>query len=126
MIDFRSFNFAGKKVVMRVDFNVPLNDAFEITDDTRIVSSLPTIKKILGEGGSIVLMSHLGRPKAGPNPKYSLSHLMPHLQSLLSDIKISFVDDCISEHAFELSSSLNSGEILLLENLRFYPEEEKA
>lgn len=126
MIDFKSFNFASKKVVMRVDFNVPLNDAFEITDDTRIVSSLPTIKKILGEGGSIVLMSHLGRPKAGPNPKYSLSHLMPHLQSLLSDIKISFVDDCISEKAFDLSSSLISGEILLLENLRFYPEEEKG
>jgi phosphoglycerate kinase len=119
------FNFSGKKVVMRVDFNVPLNEKFDVTDFTRINAALPTITKILNDGGSLVLMSHLGRPKDGPTDKYSLKHLVAPLSKILNkDVK--FATDCISDVAFHLSSNLNSGEVLLLENLRFYKEEEKG
>ncbi|MBK9254099.1 MAG: phosphoglycerate kinase [Saprospiraceae bacterium] len=124
MIDFDKFNFSGHKVVMRVDFNVPLNTAFDITDATRINGALPTIFKILEDGGSVVLMSHLGRPKGGPENKYSLQHIVFHLQNALSPFKVKFVNDCISTDAFSMSESLKGGEVLLLENLRFYPEEE--
>jgi phosphoglycerate kinase len=119
------FNFSGKKVVMRVDFNVPLNEQFDVTDFTRINAALPTITKILNDGGSLVLMSHLGRPKDGPTDKYSLKHLVAPLSKTLNK-EVKFATDCISDDAFHLSSNLKSGEVLLLENLRFYKEEEKG
>ena len=120
-----NFNFSGKKALIRVDFNVPLDDAYNITDDTRIRAAILTIKKILYDGGSVVLMSHLGRPKEGPTEKYSLKHLINHLAELLP-AKIQFADDCIGESAKKLSAGLKAGEVLLLENLRFYKEEEKG
>jgi len=120
-----SFNFAGKKAVIRVDFNVPLNDKFEITDETRIKATIPTITKILKDGGSVVLMSHLGRPKDGPTEKYSLKHLVKRLSEVFGTT-VKFAPDCIGDEAVSLAASLKSGEILLLENLRFYKEEEKG
>ena len=120
-----NFNFASKKALVRVDFNVPLNDRFEITDDTRIKATIPTIQKIIKDGGSVVLMSHLGRPKDGPTEKYSLKHLVTPL-SLVFGVKVKFASDCISDEAVELANGLQAGEILLLENLRFYKEEEKG
>ncbi|MFM1933947.1 MAG: hypothetical protein RL360_827 [Bacteroidota bacterium] len=120
-----NFNFAGKKALVRVDFNVPLNDRFEITDDTRIKATIPTIQKILKDGGSVVLMSHLGRPKDGPTEKYSLKHLVTPL-SLVFGVKVKFASDCISDEAVTLANDLQAGEILLIENLRFYKEEEKG
>ncbi len=125
MTNLDSYNFAGKRALVRVDFNVPLNDKFEITDDTRIRATLPTIKKILADGGSCVLMSHLGRPKDGPTEKYSLKHLVTPL-SLILGVSVKFADDCIGASATELASGLQAGEVLLLENLRFYKEEEKG
>jgi len=118
-------NFKGKKALIRVDFNVPLDAEFIITDDSRITATLPTINKILKDGGSVILMSHLGRPKDGPTDKYSLKHLTSHLSKLLS-VPIKFADDCIGNEAVELSKNLEPGEVLLLENLRFYKEEEKG
>lgn len=120
-----NINFNNKKVLVRVDFNVPLNDKFEITDDSRIKASLPTINKILNDGGSVILMSHLGRPKEGPTDKYSLKHLVNHLSHLLNKSVI-FAEDCIGNSAISLSKNLKSGEVLLLENLRFYKEEENG
>lgn len=120
-----NFNFAGKRVVMRVDFNVPLNEQFAVTDDTRIRAALPTIKKIIADGGSLVLMSHLGRPKDGPTNKYSLQHIVADLTKTIG-VNVKFVNDCISEEAFNMSASLTAGQVLLLENLRFYKEEEKG
>jgi phosphoglycerate kinase len=120
-----NFSFAEKKALVRVDFNVPLNDRFEITDDTRIQATIPTITKILSDGGSCVLMSHLGRPKDGPTEKYSLKHLLNPL-SIIFDRPIKFADDCVGTSAEEMATSLQPGEILLLENLRFYKEEEKG
>ncbi|UII30168.1 phosphoglycerate kinase [Fulvivirga ulvae] len=118
-------NFKNKRALIRVDFNVPLNDKFEITDDTRIRAAVPTIKKILSDGGSVVLMSHLGRPKSGPEDKFSLKHLIKDLSERFgTDVK--FAPDCIGEEAESKSSGLQPGEILLLENLRFYPEETKG
>ncbi len=122
MSNFQSINFNNKKALVRVDFNVPLNDQFEITDDTRIKAALPTIKKIINDGGSVILMSHLGRPKLGPEEKFSLKHLVDHLSSLLG-ISVKFCDDCIGEKANKMASELNAGEVLLLENLRFYKHE---
>lgn len=118
-------NFSGKKALIRVDFNVPLDEHFNITDDNRIVGAIPTIEKILKDGGSVVLMSHLGRPNDGPDKKYSLSHLINHL-SLVLNTEVKFADDCIGKDALRLSNGLKSGEVLLLENLRFYKEEEKG
>jgi phosphoglycerate kinase len=120
-----SFDFSNRKALIRVDFNVPLNDRFEITDDTRIKATIPTIKKILTDGGSCILMSHLGRPKDGPTEKYSLKHLVAPL-SLILGVQVKFADDCIGQQATDLASNLNPGEVLLLENLRFYKEEEKG
>ena len=119
------FNFLGKKALIRVDFNVPLNERFEITDDTRIKATIPTIKKILADGGSVILMSHLGRPKEGPTEKYSLKHIVAPL-SLILGVPVKFADDCIGDQAKELAGALQPGEVLLLENLRFYKEEEKG
>lgn len=120
-----TYNFQGKKALIRVDFNVPLNDKFEITDDTRMRAAVPTIKKVLAGGGSVILMSHLGRPKGGPEDKFSLKHILKHLEELLG-VKVKFADDCIGDSAKTLSASLKPGEVLLLENLRFYKEEEKG
>ncbi|HTF82284.1 MAG TPA: phosphoglycerate kinase [Cytophagales bacterium] len=120
-----SYNFAGKRALIRVDFNVPLNEKFEITDETRIKATIPTISKILKDGGSVVLMSHLGRPKNGPEEKSSLKHLVKRLSEVFgTDVK--FAGDCVGEESYKLSSALKPGEILLLENLRFYKEEEKG
>lgn len=120
-----SYNFAGKKALIRVDFNVPLDEHFNITDDTRIKATIPTITKILNDGGSAILMSHLGRPKGGPEEKYSLKHLVPTLTETFGR-EVKFADDCIGQSATDLSAALQPGEILLLENLRFYKEEEKG
>jgi phosphoglycerate kinase len=125
MSQFSDHSFANEKALVRVDFNVPLNDKFEITDDTRITATLPTIKKILKDGGSVILMSHLGRPKDGPTDKYSLKHLVQHLQQLLG-IPVDFANDCIGEEAINKAKALKPGQVLLLENLRFYKEEEKG
>jgi len=119
------FNFKDKKALIRVDFNVPLDDEFKITDDKRMRAALPTIKKILNDGGSVILMSHLGRPKDGPTDKYSLKHILGDLSSMLG-LEAKFADDCIGESAVEASKDLKPGEVLLLENLRFYKEEEKG
>ncbi len=120
-----TFNFAGKKALIRVDFNVPLNERFEITDDTRIKATIPTINKILADGGSVILMSHLGRPKDGPTDKYSLRHLVNPL-SVIFNTSVQFADDCIGDSAKTMADKLQAGQILLLENLRFYKEEEKG
>ena len=126
MSKFSSYNFKDQKALIRVDFNVPLNEKFEITDDTRIKAAIPTIRKILDDGGSVILMSHLGRPKDGPTEKYSLKHLVVHLRRLLQGATIFFANDCIGEEAIQMSKELQPEEILLLENLRFYKEEEKG
>ncbi len=119
------YNFSGKKALIRVDFNVPLDAQYNITDDTRIQAAVPTIQKILEDGGSVILMSHLGRPKGGPEEKYSLKHLVKPLSKVFN-IDVKFADDCIGNSARELAQSLQAGDILLLENLRFYKEEEKG
>ncbi len=119
------FNFEGKKAIIRVDFNVPLNEKFEITDTTRIDAAIPTIKKIIDEGGAAILMSHLGRPKSGPEDKFSLKHLLPYLSEQLGQ-EVAFADDCIGAQATEKAAALKNGDVLLLENLRFYKEETKG
>jgi phosphoglycerate kinase len=119
------YNFSGKRALIRVDFNVPLNANFEITDDNRLKAALPTINKILGDGGSVILMSHLGRPKEGPAEKYSLKHVVSYLSKHLG-VNVQFADDCIGEEAAKKSAALKPGEVLLLENLRFYKQEEKG
>lgn len=127
MSTFASFSFKGLKALIRVDFNVPLNEQFQITDDTRMQATLPTIHKILSDGGSVILMSHLGRPKDGPTDKYSLRHLVDHLQTLVgTDHPVKFANDCIGQSAIDQAAALQPGEVLLLENLRFYKEEEKG
>ncbi|MDB5133930.1 MAG: phosphoglycerate kinase [Mucilaginibacter sp.] len=118
-------NFLGKKALVRVDFNVPLDKDYNITDDNRMTAALPTINKILKDGGEVILMSHLGRPKGGPEEKFSLKHLIPHLSDLLGQ-QVEFADDCIGKEAVEKARDLEKGEVLLLENLRFYKEEEKG
>ena len=116
------FNFAGKKAFVRVDFNVPLDENFNITDDTRMRAALPTLKKILRDNGSIIIGSHLGRPK-GVTDKYSLKHILPHLSELLG-VDVQFANDCVGQDAAVKAAALQPGEVLLLENLRFYAEEE--
>ncbi len=114
----------GKKVLIRVDFNVPLNENLEITDDIRITSALPTIKKVLEEGGAAILMSHLGRPKGEVNPKFSLKPVAKRLSELLN-MEVKFANDCIGEEVKEIVTSIKEGQVVLLENLRFHPEEKK-
>lgn len=131
MSTFADHNFAKQKVLIRVDFNVPLNDKYEITDDTRIRAAIPTIKKVINDGGSVILMSHFGRPKDGPTDKYSLQHLVPAIYKLLNEsaakpVKVFFANDCIGEQAYLTAGMLSPGDVLLLENLRFYKEEEKG
>lgn len=120
-----NYNFKGKKAIVRVDFNVPLNEKFEVTDDNRILGALKTIRKILSDGGSAILMSHLGRPKTGPEERFSLKHVIPSLSAHLG-IEVQFADDCIGDQAREKSAALKPGEVLLLENLRFYSAEDKV
>ncbi|HIT48660.1 MAG TPA: phosphoglycerate kinase [Candidatus Coprenecus stercoripullorum] len=120
MQNIDSYDFSGKKAIVRVDFNVPLNDSFQITDDTRIRAAVPTLKKILSGGGAVIIMSHLGRPK-GPEDKFSLRHIRPRVEELLG-VPVHFAGDCMKADADV--ASLKPGEALLLENLRFYAEEE--
>lgn len=117
-----NYNFKGKKAVVRVDFNVPLDAQYNITDDTRISAATLTIKKILNDGGAVILMSHLGRPKDGFEEKFSLKHIVPHLSKLLNT-PVSFAPDCIGDEAKAIAKALKAGEVLLLENLRFYKQE---
>ena len=126
MSKFQNHNFSGEKALIRVDFNVPLNDQFQVTDDNRMRAAVPTIQKILNDGGSVILMSHLGRPKDGPTDKYSLKHIVDHLSGMLGGTSVKFADDCIGEEAEKMAADLKAGEVLLLENLRFYKQEEKG
>jgi len=119
------FNFSGKKALLRVDFNVPLDKDFNVTDDSRIFAAVKTINKIVNDGGAVILMSHLGRPKSGPSEKHSLKHVIKTLSNLLNK-EISFANDCIGPEAVKMAGALKPGQILLLENLRFYKEEEKG
>ncbi|HEX3167092.1 MAG TPA: phosphoglycerate kinase [Chitinophagaceae bacterium] len=126
MSKFSEHKFKDEKALVRVDFNVPLNDKYQITDDTRMSAAVPTIQKIIKDGGSVILMSHLGRPKDGPSEKYSLKHLVVHLRRLLNGETVLFANDCIGDEAYKMTADLQPGEVLLLENLRFYKEEEKG
>ena len=123
MQNIENYNFTDKKAIVRVDFNVPLNDNFDVTDNTRIVAALPTINKIASQG-AVILMSHLGRPKA-KEEKFSLKHVVPELSKLLGK-NVQFIDDCIGEKVKEKVVAMQNGDILLLENLRYYPEEKKG
>lgn len=120
-----SYNFKGKKALIRVDFNVPLNENFEITDDTRMTAAVPTIQKIIKDGGSPIIMSHFGRPKTGPEDKYSMRHLASHLSNLLG-VEVKMAPDCVGAEVKAMSAALQAGEVLLLENLRFHKGEEKG
>lgn len=120
-----NYSFTDKKAIIRVDFNVPLNAEFEVTDDTRIRGALATIKKVLSDGGSVILMSHLGRPKSGPEDKFSLKHILPTLAGHLG-VDVQFANDCAGDEAIEKSAALKPGEVLLLENLRFHTAENKV
>ncbi|NOY95194.1 MAG: phosphoglycerate kinase [Chlorobi bacterium] len=120
-----NYDFTGKRALIRVDFNVPMNENFEITDDTRIRAALPTIKKVIESGGSAVIMSHFGRPKSGPEDKFSMRHLVGHFSKLLG-VDVKLAPDCIGEEVKSMSNALKPGEVLLLENLRFHSEETKG
>ncbi len=123
MFPIDNYDFKGKRAIIRVDFNVPLNEKFEVTDDTRIRAAIPTIKKVLEKGGSVILMSHLGRPKKNNDSKYSLEYIIPAVEKLLG-VKVKFAGDCMGEKAAEMAKDLKPGEVMMLENLRFYAEEE--
>ena len=125
MQTINSYNFKGKKALIRVDFNVPLNENFEITDDTRMTAAVPTIKKVIEAGGSPIIMSHFGRPKNGPEDKYSMKHLRKHLADLLG-VEVKLAPDCIGDEVKAIAAALKPGEVLMLENLRFHKEEEKG
>lgn len=125
MKTINDINFSGKRALIRVDFNVPLDKSFNVTDDNRIRATIPTLNKILKDGGSCVLMSHLGRPKEGPEDKFSLKHTITTLEQLLGR-SVQFANDCIGEEAITKAAALKPGEVLLLENLRFYKQEEKG
>jgi len=122
MKTIEDYNFKGRKALIRVDFNVPLNDHMEVTDETRIQAAIPTLKKILDDGGACILMSHLGRPKEGPEDRFSLRHIVPNLSEKLG-LNVLFADDCVGQSAVEHAANLKPGQVLLLENVRFYKEE---
>ncbi|MBC8265363.1 MAG: phosphoglycerate kinase [Flavobacteriales bacterium] len=122
MKNIGDISFNGKRVLIRVDFNVPLDENFKITDDSRIVAAIPTIKKIIDEGGKAIIISHLGRPKSGYEERFSLKHIVSYLSSILKT-NVAFNDDCIGKNTANVVSKMNNGEVLLLENLRFYKEE---
>ncbi|MDP4185854.1 MAG: phosphoglycerate kinase [Bacteroidota bacterium] len=126
MQTIETYNFAGKRALVRVDFNVPLNENFQITDDTRMRAALPTINGIIEKGGSVIIMSHLGRPKNGPEDKFSLKHLIAHLSELLGGLTVKIAPDCIGAETKAIAEALKPGEVLVLENLRFHKEEEKG
>ena len=123
MFAIDNYDFTGKRAIIRVDFNVPLNGEGQVTDDTRIRAAIPTIKKVLEKGGAVILMSHLGRPKKNPDPKFSLEQIIPAIEARLGE-KVQFAGDCMGEKAAEMAAALKPGEVMLLENLRFYAEEE--
>ena len=123
MISIDNYDFKGKRAIIRVDFNVPVNAEGQVTDDTRIRAAMPTVKKVLAEGGAVVLMSHMGRPKKNPDPKYSLEQIIPAIEKNLG-VKVAFAGDCMGEKAAEMCKNIKPGEVVLLENLRFYAEEE--
>lgn len=125
MQTIHNYDFSGKKALIRVDFNVPLNENFEITDDTRIRAALPTIKKVMEAGGSPVIMSHFGRPKSGPEDKFSMRHLVAHLSNLLG-VEVKLAPDCVGEEVKKMTADLKPGEVLMLENLRFHAGETKG
>ncbi|MBE9487963.1 MAG: phosphoglycerate kinase [Bacteroidetes bacterium] len=125
MQSIENYDFSGKKAIIRVDFNVPLDGNFNITDPSRIRAAVPTIKKVLAKGGSVILMSHLGRPKGTPQDKFSLKHIVSAVEKEIGT-KVDFANDCIGEEAIAKTSALKAGQVLLLENLRFYNEEEKG
>jgi phosphoglycerate kinase len=124
MQTIENYNFSGKKALIRVDFNVPLDEKFVITDDTRMTAALPTIRQVIENGGAAIIMSHLGRPKKGPDDKFSMRHLVPHLSELLGGMEVRMAPDCIGEATQKMAAALKPGEVLVLENLRFHPEEE--
>ena len=123
MFAIDNYDFTGKRAIIRVDFNVPLNAEGKVTDDTRIRAAIPTIKRVLERGGSVILMSHLGRPKKNPDAKYSLEQIIDAIEARLG-VKIKFAGDCMGEKAAQMAAELKPGEVMLLENLRFYAEEE--
>ena len=123
MISIDNYDFKGRRAIIRVDFNVPLNEKGEVTDDTRIRAAMPTVKKVLAEGGAVILMSHMGRPKKNPDPKYSLEQIIPAIEKNLG-VKVQFAGDCMGDKAAEMCRDIKPGEVVLLENLRFYAEEE--
>ncbi len=125
MQTIQNYDFKGKRALIRVDFNVPLNEKFEITDDSRMTAAVPTIKKVMKEGGSPVIMSHFGRPKSGPEDKFSMKHLVSHLSELLGK-EVKLAPDCVGEEVKQMCQNLKPGEALLLENLRFHKGEEKG
>lgn len=125
MQNINNYNFSGKKSLIRVDFNVPLGPKLNVTDNTRIKAAIPTIKKVLAEGGSVILMSHLGRPKNGPEEKFSLANIVDEVSALVG-VNVKFVNDCIGSDVQEIAQNLQAGEVLLLENLRFHREEKKG
>ncbi len=126
MQNISTYDFSGKKALIRVDFNVPLNENFNITDDTRMRAALPTIKKVIEGGGSPIIMSHLGRPKDGPEDKFSLKPLVAHLSELLDGATVKIAPDCIGDEVIAMANDVKPGEVLILENLRFYKEETKG
>lgn len=126
MSQFSAYSFKDQKALIRVDFNVPLNDDKTVGDDTRMRAALPSIKKVLNDGGSVILMSHFGRPKNGPEEKFSLKNILPHLKELLPGVTILFSSDCVGEEAKEKANQLQPGQVLLLENLRFHKEEKEG
>jgi phosphoglycerate kinase len=126
MQKIETYDFSGKKALIRVDFNVPLNDKFEITDDTRMRAAIKTIQKVIDGGGSPIIMSHLGRPKSGPEDKFSMRHIVNHLSELLGGATVKIAPDCIGDEVKKIASELKAGEVLVLENLRFHKEEEKG
>jgi phosphoglycerate kinase len=125
MVTVDDFNFNEKKVLVRVDFNVPLDENFNVKDDSRIVAAIPTINKILSDGGAVIIMSHLGRPKSGQEDKFSLRHIIPALTDHLQR-EVKFAEDCAGPSSKKLAKDLNPGEVLLIENVRFRAEETKG
>lgn len=125
MSQIDSFDFSGKRALIRVDFNVPLNDALEVRDDTRILRAAPTIQRVLNAGGSVILMSHLGRPKGGPEDKFSLRHVASALEAAIGR-SVQFASDCVGDDTLAQAKALKPGEVLLLENLRFHGAEKKG
>ena len=123
MVSIDNYDFKGKRAIIRVDFNVPVDAAGNVTDDTRIRAAVPTIKKVLNEGGAVILMSHMGRPKKNPDMKYTLEQIVPAVEKNLG-VKVQFAGDCMGEKAAEMCKNIKAGEVVLLENLRFYAEEE--